>query len=79
MDIYWRDTVSCPSEEDYKTMVIRSTYSIGEKPGTIFMKHLRENLKLRENFGTELQQNQRTLPDLFIIVGCKSNSVFKAL
>lgn len=25
MDIYWRDTVQCPSEEDYKTMVIRKT------------------------------------------------------
>jgi len=27
---------------------------------TIFINHLRENQKLRENFGTELQQNQRT-------------------
>ncbi|XP_052772899.1 geranylgeranyl pyrophosphate synthase-like isoform X1 [Mya arenaria] len=25
MDIYWRDTVSCPSEQDYKTMVMRKT------------------------------------------------------
>ncbi|XP_067671163.1 geranylgeranyl pyrophosphate synthase-like isoform X1 [Haliotis asinina] len=25
MDIYWRDTVLCPTEEDYKTMVIRKT------------------------------------------------------
>ena len=26
MDIYWRDAVQCPSEEEYKTMVIRSRY-----------------------------------------------------
>ncbi|XP_071107195.1 geranylgeranyl pyrophosphate synthase-like isoform X1 [Haliotis cracherodii] len=25
MDIYWRDAVLCPTEEDYKTMVIRKT------------------------------------------------------
>ncbi|KAK3590946.1 hypothetical protein CHS0354_034516 [Potamilus streckersoni] len=25
MDIYWRDTVCCPSEEQYKIMVIRKT------------------------------------------------------
>ncbi|KAL4240164.1 Geranylgeranyl pyrophosphate synthase [Mactra antiquata] len=25
MDIYWRDSVRCPTEEDYKTMVIRKT------------------------------------------------------
>lgn len=25
MDIYWRDSVQCPSEEEYKTMVIRKT------------------------------------------------------
>jgi len=24
MDIYWRDSHICPSEEDYKEMVIRS-------------------------------------------------------
>lgn len=24
MEIYWRDNFSCPSEEEYKTMVIRS-------------------------------------------------------
>ena len=29
--------------------------------GAIFIKHLSEKLKLRETFGTELQQNQRTL------------------
>jgi len=28
-------------------------------PGTISIKHLRETLELRENFSTELQQNQR--------------------
>jgi len=27
----------------------------------VFKKHLRENLKLRENFGIEWQQNQKTL------------------
>ena len=26
MDIYWRDAVQCPSEEEYKTMVIRSRF-----------------------------------------------------
>jgi len=25
MDIYWRDSVTCPTEEEYKTMVIRKT------------------------------------------------------
>ena len=25
MDIYWRDSVRCPSEDDYKQMVLRST------------------------------------------------------
>ena len=29
--------------------------------GVIFIKHLREKLKLRENFGTKLQQNQKLL------------------
>jgi len=29
----------------------------------------------RENFGTELQQNQKTLQNLKIMVGCRSNSV----
>jgi geranylgeranyl diphosphate synthase type 3 len=24
MDIYWRDSCQCPSEEDYKEMVLRS-------------------------------------------------------
>jgi len=46
-------------------------------PGTIFIKHLRENLKLGENFGIEWQQNQRTLEILIIILGCnRSNSVY---
>jgi len=27
MDIYWRDAHICPSEEDYKEMVIRSKCS----------------------------------------------------
>ena len=26
MDIYWRDAHKCPTEEEYKTMVIRSKY-----------------------------------------------------
>lgn len=28
MEIYWRDNFSCPSEEEYKTMVIRSKLKI---------------------------------------------------
>lgn len=28
MDIYWRDSVHCPSEDEYKTMVIRSKYTL---------------------------------------------------
>jgi len=44
-------------------------------PGTIPIKHLREKLKLRENFGTELQQNQRILENLKIRVGCRINFV----
>jgi len=32
-------------------------------------------MNLRENFGTELNQNQRTLQILKIMVGCRSNSV----
>lgn len=27
MDIYWRDAVICPTEDDYKLMVIRSESS----------------------------------------------------
>jgi len=41
--------------------------------GTIFIKYL--CLMERENLCTELQQNQRTLQILKIIVGCRSNSV----
>ena len=33
------------------------------------------HMALRENYGTELQQNQRTLQILKIMVGCRSNSV----
>jgi len=39
--------------------------SVGNKitgcyiPDTIFIKHLQEFLKLRENFGTELKQNKK--------------------
>ena len=44
-------------------------------PGAIFIKHLRGKLKLSKNFGTELQQNQRTLQSLVVMVGCRSNSV----
>ena len=27
-DIVWRDSLTCPSEEEYRTMVTRSTFSI---------------------------------------------------
>ena len=47
----------------------------GGTPGAIFIKHLRGKLKLRENFGTELQHYQRTLQSLVVMVGCRSNSV----
>jgi len=40
----------------------------------ILIKHLWEKLHLRENFGTELQQNQRTVQILIIMVGGRSNS-----
>jgi len=43
--------------------------------GAIFIKPLREKLKLRENVDTELLQNQKTLQFLIIMVGCRSNSV----
>lgn len=26
MEIYWRDNFSCPSEDDYRQMVVRSKY-----------------------------------------------------
>jgi len=42
----------------------------------VIIKHLREKLKLRENYGTDKQQNQRTLQTLKIMVGCRSYSVF---
>ncbi|KYN49999.1 Geranylgeranyl pyrophosphate synthase, partial [Cyphomyrmex costatus] len=28
MDIFWRDNFICPTEEDYKTMTIRSNYTL---------------------------------------------------
>ena len=28
MDIYWRDAHKCPTEDEYKTMVIRSKYCL---------------------------------------------------
>ena len=31
MDIYWRDAVQCPSEEEYKTMVIRSRFTVEQR------------------------------------------------
>ena len=37
--------------------------------------NLWEKLKLRENLGTELQQNQRTLQNLKIRLGCRSSYV----
>ena len=54
---------------------IRQNMSYNTSTGAIFIKHLRGKLKLRENFGTELQQNQRTLQSLVLMVGCGSNSV----
>jgi len=41
----------------------------------IFIKNLKEKLKLRENFGTEFQQNLRTLQILKVMAGCRSNFV----
>ena len=45
-------------------------------PGAIFIKHLREKLKLRELFATKLQHNQKTLQIFGIEVGCRFNSVY---
>jgi len=39
-------------------------------PEAICINHLREKMKLWENFGTELQQNLRTLHILKIMTGC---------
>jgi len=39
--------------------------------GAIYNKYLREKLKSRENFDTELQQNQRALQFLKIMIGCR--------
>ncbi len=33
MDIYWRDSYTCPTEQQYKDMVIKSMYNI--KPNTL--------------------------------------------
>ena len=42
MDIYWRDAVQCPSEEEYKTMVIRSRFP-WVHPKAFFMLNSTEN------------------------------------
>jgi len=42
--------------------------------GAILIKHLREKLHLRENLSTELQQNQKTVQILIIMVGGRSYS-----
>ena len=43
--------------------------------GHIYKRPQEKKLKLMDNFGTELQQNQRMLQILKIMVGCRSNSV----
>ena len=42
---------------------------------SIHIKQLREKLKLRGNTGTKLKQNQRTLQNGKIMVGCRFSSV----
>ena len=42
---------------------------VGGDTRAIFIKHLREKLKLMDNFGTELKQNQSTIHLLKITVG----------
>ena len=78
----------CIHTKEYKVFISFISSNFGNKcsksthpimatlhTGVIFIKHLRKKLKLRENFGTELQQNQRTLQILKIMVGCRFNSV----
>lgn len=48
-------------------------------PWAIFIKHRREKLKLRKNFGTASKQNQRTFHILKIMVGSRSCRFCKSL
>jgi len=63
-------------KEGEKRHAVSSHATVGiSQEGAVFIKHLREKLKLLKNLGTKLQQNQKTLPILNSMVGCGSNSV----
>ncbi|KAH3869566.1 geranylgeranyl pyrophosphate synthase-like isoform X1 [Dreissena polymorpha] len=58
MDIYWRDTVSCPSEEEYKTMVIRKTgglFGLAVRLMQLFTENTSDFKPLLDNLGLYFQ------------------------
>ena len=68
---------STPLSNHTDTVAVRGI-TRGFGAGAIFIKHFTEILKLRENFGTKLQQNQKTFQSLIVMVVCRSTSVIKA-
>nr|ALG64486.1 Geranylgeranyl pyrophosphate synthase [Meretrix meretrix] len=58
MDIYWRDTVNCPEEEEYKTMVIRKTgglFGLAVRLMQLFSENKHDFKPLLDNLGLYFQ------------------------
>ncbi|XP_053393023.1 geranylgeranyl pyrophosphate synthase-like [Mercenaria mercenaria] len=58
MDIYWRDTVNCPTEEEYKTMVIRKTgglFGLAVRLMQLFSDNKHDFKPLLDNLGLYFQ------------------------
>ncbi|XP_060570729.1 geranylgeranyl pyrophosphate synthase-like isoform X2 [Ruditapes philippinarum] len=58
MDIYWRDTVNCPTEEEYTTMVIRKTgglFGLAVRLMQLFSDNKHDFKPLLDNLGLYFQ------------------------
>ena len=58
MDIYWRDTYTCPNESEYLNMILRKTgslYGLGIRLMQLFSENKQDFAVLTDILGTYFQ------------------------